>query len=198
MFQRSERMADFIRYYPCISTLAGIQALLYLATWIPFFPSVAFYQYFSGTNVAIANGEWWRLISPIFIHRGFSHFFFNTITLVLFAPPLEIMLKKIKFLILYLLSGIFANAATFLFMPLTYTHIGSSGAIFGLFGAFAAFLLVKPPLFADHHQKIIFPVVLIALFMTFIQTEINIVSHLAGFACGFLMGILYRMKLPMD
>jgi membrane associated rhomboid family serine protease len=198
MFQHNERMMDFIRLYPCVSALAGIQALIYFATWMPFFPAVSFYQYFSGTNVAIANGEWWRFISPIFIHRGFSHFFFNTLSLILFAPPLELLLKKIKFLLLYLLSGIFANAATFLLMPLSYTHIGSSGAIFGLFGAFAAFLVIKPSLFAKNHQKIIFPVVLIALLMTFVQTDVNIVSHLTGFACGFLIGSLYRIKLSSD
>ena len=66
-----------------------------------------------GHNGAIANGEWWRFFTPMFLHAGIMHILFNMFCLFVFGPELEKIIGKMRFLTLYLLSGIFANVATY-------------------------------------------------------------------------------------
>lgn len=134
MFVRTESFSEFIKLYPVITILVAVHLLLYIITNTPFFPTQELFALLSGVNVYIADGEVWRLVTPIFLHSGFAHVLFNSFSLILFGPALERLLGKGKFLFLYLISGVLANIATFFLQPLTYIHVGSSGAIFGLFG----------------------------------------------------------------
>ncbi|MDQ7862811.1 rhomboid family intramembrane serine protease [Peribacillus frigoritolerans] len=70
------------------------------------------------------------LITPIFLHSTFTHLLFNGFSLAIFGPFLEKLLGAFKFSIFFLSTGILANIATFLINPLTYNHVGASGAIF--------------------------------------------------------------------
>src|SRR4051812_38636535 len=134
MFTRTENFREFIRLYPIVSIIIAIHLATYLFTVLPIFPNYWFFATLSGVNLYIMEGELWRLVTPMFMHSGFTHMLFNSFSLVLFGPALERMLGKGKFLFVYLLSGLIANIATLMLEPLTYTHVGSSGAIFGLFG----------------------------------------------------------------
>ncbi|MDQ0216585.1 membrane associated rhomboid family serine protease [Oikeobacillus pervagus] len=194
MFLRTESFSQFIRYYPIITIIITIHILAYILLFIPFFPSIAFYQTFAGTNIYIANGEWWRLFSPIFLHSSFAHLFFNSISLIIFGPPLEKILTKYPFLFLYICSGIIGNIATFLLMPATYSHIGSSGAIFGLFGTYFSLYLFKSSLITNEHKKVILPIIILAGIMTFGQPNINFISHLSGFIAGVAFGYFYTSR----
>ena len=69
MFTRTESLREFIRFYPIVSLIITIHILLYLLTAMPVFPSRYMFELLSGVNLYIVNGEYWRLITPIFMHR---------------------------------------------------------------------------------------------------------------------------------
>ncbi|MEW9111124.1 rhomboid family intramembrane serine protease [Cytobacillus gottheilii] len=188
MFVRTESFKEFIRYYPVISTIIAIHIVLYLLTALPIFPPGWLMERFAGVNLYIVNGEYWRLLTPIFMHSGFAHVLFNSFSLILFGPVLERMLGKGKFVFLYLTAGIAANLATLLIEPLTYIHVGASGAIFGLFGFFASIIAFRKDLLSNENKQLIITITVIAVIMTFMQSNINITGHLFGLLAGFLIG----------
>ncbi|MEW8970512.1 rhomboid family intramembrane serine protease [Mesobacillus jeotgali] len=193
MFTRTESLRDFIRFYPVISIIISIHILLYLLTALPIFPSKYLFGLLAGVNLYVVNGEYWRLFTPIFMHAGFAHMLFNSFSLVLFGPALEQMLGKTKFILIYLVTGIAANIATLILEPLTYTHVGSSGAIFGLFGFYISIIMFRKAMLSRENSQTIMTIAIIAVIMTFVQSNINITAHIFGMLAGFLIGAaIYR------
>ncbi|MEN8697906.1 rhomboid family intramembrane serine protease [Bacillus infantis] len=190
MFTRTESFKEFIRFYPIVSIILLLNILFYLLTVLPVFPNSNIFERLAGVNLFIREGEVWRLATPMFMHSGFAHVLFNSFSLVLFGPALERIAGKARFAGIYLITGISANVATLLLEPLTYTHVGSSGAIFGLFGFFAAVAYFRKDLMSRENSQIIITIAVIGLIMTFIQPNINISAHIFGFISGFLIGAL--------
>ena len=71
-----------------------------------------------------------------------------------------------------------------------YASVGASGAIYGIFGAFAALVYYTRHLFPQLKQ-IILPLIVISVIMSFITPNINIAAHLGGLVAGFILGIVY-------
>ncbi|OLS34238.1 rhomboid family intramembrane serine protease [Bacillus sp. MRMR6] len=195
MFTRTENFREFIRYYPIISSIIAIHLVLYLFTVLPFFPNYWIFANFSGVNLYIMEGEVWRLLTPIFLHSDFTHVLFNSFSLILFGPALERLLGSGKFLFIYLASGLIANIATLIIEPLTYTHVGSSGSIFGLFGFYISILAFRRNTLSQQNSQIILIICALSLIMTFIQPNINITAHIFGLVGGFILGAIpYRKE----
>ncbi|WP_342780656.1 rhomboid family intramembrane serine protease [Bacillus rubiinfantis] len=192
IFTRTESFREFIRFYPLVSLIVTIHIFLYIMTVLPIFPNYWFFEQLSGVNLYIMEGELWRLVTPAFMHSGFSHMLFNSFSLILFGPALERMLGGGKFLIIYLGSGIFANIATLILEPLTYTHVGSSGAIFGLFGYYISMIVFQKNKLTASHSQVIITLTVVSLIMTFLEPNINITAHLFGLLGGFLLGSLFK------
>jgi membrane associated rhomboid family serine protease len=81
----------------------------------------------------IAQGEYWRLATPVFVHIGLLHFIFNSMGLYYIGSHLESLIGAGWFLAVYLLSGIFGNIASVFFSVAV--SAGASGALFGLLGS---------------------------------------------------------------
>ncbi|QED46367.1 rhomboid family intramembrane serine protease [Cytobacillus dafuensis] len=194
MFTRTESFKEFLRFYPIVSIIITIHIVLYFISVLPFFPNLWLYENFAGVNLYIVEGQYWRLITPIFMHSDFPHMLFNSFSLVLFGPALEQMIGKWKFIFVYLISGIAANVATLVLEPLTYIHVGSSGAIFGLFGFYAAATKIRKDLISKGNSQIILTIMVIGLIMTFLQPNINVTAHLFGLLTGFLLGLALLSK----
>lgn len=189
MFSRRESFSEYIRFYPVISILLFINIGVHLVTLIPIIgPPIYFGG--MGINGAIANGEWWRFFTPMFLHAGFGHLLFNSFSLFVFGPELEKLIGKMRFITLYLLSGLFANIATYFIHDFDYSHVGASGAIFGLFGAYGALIYYTKNALPELRQ-IILPIIIISVVMTFVQPNINITAHIAGLIVGFLIGLSF-------
>jgi len=122
------------------------------------------------------------------MHSGFSHVLFNSFSLVLFGPALERMIGPFRFTWIYLLTGILANIATLLLEPLTFTHVGASGAIFGLFGFYIGIIVFRKHVFSKENSQLLITITVISIIMTFLQPNINITAHLFGLLSGFLIG----------
>lgn len=194
MFTRTESFKEFIRFYPVITTILLIHIVLYLLTILPIFPNQLFFELFSGVNLFIMKGEIWRIVTPIFMHNGFSHFLFNSFSLVIFGPALEKMIGSIRFTIVYLVTGISANVATLFLEPLTYIHVGSSGAIFGIFGYYISILILQKHRMSKDNKQLLITITVISIIMTFVQPQINVTAHLFGLISGFLIGLLSLRK----
>jgi len=109
---------------------------------------------------------------------------------ICFGPELEKIAGKARFLTVYLLAGIFGNIATYFLQPLDYASVGASGAIFGIFGAFGALVYYTKHILPQLRQ-IILPIIAIGVVMTFLQSNINWIAHVAGLIVGFLIGLSY-------
>jgi rhomboid protease GluP len=148
-------------------------------------------------NPYIYEGEWWRFITPIFLHIGFLHLAMNTLALYFLGPAVEKIFGNTRFLFIYLFAGISGVIASFIFSP--NISAGASGAIFGCFGALLYFALIYPKLFFRTIGPSVIPVLIFNLIFGFTVSIIDNAGHLGGLAGGFLAaGILHfpREKKP--
>lgn len=191
MFIRSEKsIKEFIQFYPIVSTIVIIHLVLLLIVRILALPiGGQLYQWGAGSNILIHDGEYWRLLTSIFFHAGFSHALFNSFSLVLFGPALEQMLGKSKFICTYLLAGLAGNLGTYIVEPTAfYTYIGASGAIYGLFGLYIFMVVFRKHLIDSQNSRIVVTILVIGLIMTFIRPGINVYAHVFGFLGGLALG----------
>ncbi|KPL75282.1 hypothetical protein AC812_09660 [Bellilinea caldifistulae] len=94
--------------------------------------------YGAKVNPLITAGQYWRLITPMWLHGSILHIAFNMYALFIFGSNLERYYGHIRFLLLYLISGYAGNVISFMMTPRP--SLGSSTAIFGLLAAQAVFL----------------------------------------------------------
>ncbi|MBD8033795.1 MULTISPECIES: rhomboid family intramembrane serine protease [Solibacillus] len=189
MFIRRENFKQYITLYPVVSSIIAINLIVYILTLVPGLGNQLLYAGMS-VNGLIAAGEWWRIITSMFLHAGFMHVLFNMFSLFLFGPELEKIAGKIRFLTIYFLAGIFGVAATFVTQDAYYASVGASGAIYGIFGAFGALIYYTRHLFPQLKQ-VMLPLIVISLIMTFLTPNINIAAHLGGLITGFILGFVY-------
>ncbi len=130
---------------------------------------------------AVADGDWWRLLTAAFLHYGPFHLFLNMLVLYLFGPPLESVLGPARFLLLYVASGLAGSAGALLLEPTGLT-VGASGAIYGLFGAMVVLERQGTYVFGGS----VIPLLVINLVITFAFPGISIGGHLGGFVGGVL------------
>ena len=90
-------------------------------------------------GIFIAQGQYWRLFTPMFLHAGLIHLAFNAYALWIFGSMLEPEIGSWRFLVVYLVTGIAASAASYAFLDPQTVGIGASGAIFGIFGVFLVY-----------------------------------------------------------
>src|SRR6266566_4669282 len=88
------------------------------------------------------NGQWWRLVSSMFVHFGLIHLGLNMWCLWNLGRAAERLLGRFSYLLAYLVSGIFGSIASVFWHPLA-AGAGASGAIFGLAGALVSFVYLK-------------------------------------------------------
>lgn len=130
----------------------------------------------------------WRLFTPIFVHIGWEHFLFNTITLFFLGQLSEKLYGHFKFLILFFLSGIMGNVFVLLLTPEVIVA-GASTSIFGLFAAIVVtgYFSKNPKLrnLSNSYRTLI----IINLIFNLITPNVSIVGHIGGLIGGILLGI---------
>jgi len=129
----------------------------------------------------VAQGDWYRLLSAAFLHYGPIHLGMNMLALYWIGRPLEAWLGPIRYLLVYLVSGIAGSAGALIVTPNANT-VGASGAIFGILGA--AIVLERQGTYVLGGSAISLLVVNLAF--TFAVPGISIGGHLGGAAGGAL------------
>jgi membrane associated rhomboid family serine protease len=137
---------------------------------------------------AVSNGDWWRLGSAMFLHASILHIAFNMWGLWILGPILETRYGPLRYLALYVVSGICGSAGALIMTDANQVTVGASGAIFGLM---AALFVVE----RRHNLPIasgIGVVLVLNLVITFSIPGISIGGHLGGLVGGALCGLLYE------
>lgn len=135
-------------------------------------------------NELILQGQYWRLITPVFLHGSLLHLAFNMYALYALGPELERHYGRWRFLALYFLSGFVGNVASFMFS--TNPSLGSSTAIFGLLGAEGVFLYQNRDLFGSNARKALMNIIMVAGFNLVIGLSPGIDNwgHIGGLIGG--------------
>ena len=140
---------------------------------------------------AIADGEWWRLLSAAFLHGGLLHLAFNMYALYWLGPQLERVLGHSRFLAVYLLAALGGNVASYYFSEISTVSVGASGAIFGLM---TATIVIGRELRADVSQ--LMTLLILNVVIGFMSSAIDWRAHLGGAAVGALAGFLQIQRRP--
>ncbi len=145
----------------------------------------------------MANFEWYRLITAVFLHFGLEHLAANMLALWVFGERVEKALGKGRFLFLYLFSGIAGNGVSLAVSYLSGQNVvsaGASGAVFGIIGALFAIVIKNRGRYAELTGGRAILLVLYSVFSGFSGEGIDNAAHIGGLAAGLLLGfILYRV-----
>jgi rhomboid protease GluP len=151
------------------------------------------------SNPEIARGEWWRFITPIFIHIGMLHLFFNSYALWIVGPQVEKLYGAARFVILYVLTGVAGVYASYFYHPQS-VSAGASGAIFGLFGVLLVFGVRYrnsiPPFFKRAVGTGVLPVIVINLIIGFTIPAIDNSAHIGGLLAGAALATFVPFQKP--
>ncbi len=157
------------------------------------------------TNELLRQGEWFRLITPIFLHGGLLHLASNSWALWTVGPLVEKLYGPARFSLLYLFAGVGGVLGSYLgsgsrppFVP----SVGASGAIFGLFGTLLVFGYKYRRELPDHFQRSIrsgiLPVIVLNLFLGFSIPFIDNAAHIGGLATGAFLAAILPYWAPQD
>ena len=129
----------------------------------------------------VANGDWWRLFTAMFLHYGPIHLAFNMLALWFFGAAVEQAIGRGRYLLVYIVSGLAGSAGALVFTPNSVT-VGASGAIFGILGA--ALVLERQRNYVLGGGAI--GIIVLNLVFTFAIPGISIGGHLGGLVGGAL------------
>ena len=133
----------------------------------------------------VADGAWWRLFTSGFLHYGPIHLAMNMYVLWIIGPSLERELGRGRFLAVYVAALLGGSAGALIISP-NNLSAGASGAIFGLFGAFAMGLWKRG---INPFRTSIGTTLLLNLGLTFLlRTYISVGGHLGGLVAGAICG----------
>jgi membrane associated rhomboid family serine protease len=138
----------------------------------------------------VANGEYYRLFTAMFMHYGVLHIATNMWVLWVLGRALEAALGPLRFVALYLVAGIGGNVAAYVWQP----EALSAGASTAIFGLLAALVIVLRRMRRD--ISTIIPMIVLNLVITFAVPNISIAGHLGGFVTGgaVCLGIAYAPR----
>lgn len=139
----------------------------------------------------ISEGEYWRLFTAMFLHSGFMHLGFNALGLFIFGQSVERLYGHERFFLIYLLAGLAGSVTSYLFNSIAIAA-GASGAIFGVVGALAAFLVMQRRTFGKQARNSLIGLALIVAFNIFIGLStpgIDNWAHGGGLVAGFILGL---------
>lgn len=194
-------LSDFILRSKAPVTLALILINIIVFTALSFMGSTedAYFMVEHGAlslNKIMANFEFYRIFSSVFMHFGMEHLAANMLALWVFGERVEKAVGKIRFLILYIISGIVGNLVSLFISYMSGSSAvsaGASGAVFGIIGALFAIVIVNRGKYGDLTGGRAIFLVLYSVFSGFSGEGIDNAAHIGGLVTGLLLGfVLYR------
>jgi rhomboid protease GluP len=169
-------------------------------------------------NSLIHQGQWWRFVTPIFLHGGFAHLLMNMYGLWILGPYVERLYGSAKFVVFWVLTGIAGVVASyltvrpelhaagpvgrFLFKAEDAASVGASGALFGLIGVLFVFGIKfrheLPEGFKRAFGTGMLPTILLNIFIGYVFPYIDNAAHMGGLAAGALLALFVGYKRPHE
>ena len=136
------------------------------------------------------DGEPWRLLTSCFVHIGIVHILCNMVILSRVGATCELLYGRMKFLVLYVLTGIAASICS-LMINVDGGSVGASGAICGLIGAYAAFITLhqkdfEPKVFVQSMKQVGVYIGCCVVYGFFVHADLA--AHIGGILSGFALG----------
>jgi membrane associated rhomboid family serine protease len=174
--------------------------------------------YGAKVNYLIQQGQWWRFVTPIFLHGGFVHLLMNMYGLWILGPYVERLYGSAKFVVFWVLTGIAGVVASyltvrpamhaagpigrFLFKAEDMASVGASGALFGLIGVLFVFGIKfrheLPEGFKRAFGTGMLPTILLNIFIGYAFPFIDNAAHMGGLMAGALLALFVGYKRPHE
>src|SRR5947209_6818649 len=160
-------------------------------------------KYGAKDNSSILAGQYWRLVTPIFLHANLLHVGLNMLNFFILGIFIERLFGHLRFLLVYLVTGVISVIASFYFAPQE-VSVGASGAIFGLVGAYSVFVLMHRRAFRAGGLPILIWLVFVIgvnLSIGLFIANVDNYAHLGGLISGILLGRLFTplyVQLPAE
>ncbi|WP_440961952.1 rhomboid family intramembrane serine protease [Paenibacillus nitricinens] len=197
IFIRYENWKSYLKYYPvtCLLIVANVIMFVLMAFNGGSTNIQTLVDFGAIVDISPYKEELWRYVAAIFLHNGFSHLFFNSFALLVFAPPLERLLGWWRYTILYVLGGFLANILTIAFSSHSGTvSVGASGAIYAIYGAFLYIAVIQRAMMDEGSRKTLYGLLVIGIIMSFAIPNVDWVAHIGGLVSGFfLYGLIIRI-----
>ena len=180
------------------------------------FPEPVLEAFGAKVNILINNGEWWRFVTPMFIHVNLPHILVNMYSLWMVGPYVEKLYGSAEFVVFWVATGIAGVVASyltvrpslgegslgrFIFKTQDVPSAGASGALFGLVGVLFVFGIKfrreLPEGFKRAFGTGMLPIILINLFIGYIgRGFIDNAAHLGGLTSGAVLALAVQYRRP--
>ncbi|WP_419883324.1 rhomboid family intramembrane serine protease [Peribacillus sp. B-H-3] len=185
ILSRNETFKEYISLYPVTCLIVAANTLVMI-----FSLSIdgGLSQRGGISQSAFVEGEYYRLVTYSFIHNGFSHYFMNMAATVILAPPIERILGKARYFLLFALSVILSGLAIVLLaFNVNLMNAGESGFGYALLGYYLYLILFDKRKLDSGSAKAVIVLIIAGWITTFIFSNISILGHAGGFVSGFLL-----------
>ena len=145
------------------------------------------------TPLILEEGEWYRLVTGMFLHFGINHLLNNMVVLAVLGERLELLMNRAAYLLLYFIAGIGGNLVSMALEMRSGRYAvsaGASGAVFGMMGAILYILLRNRGRVLDLSLKRMLIMAALSVYLGMVDSGVNNAAHLGGLLCGFLGAVL--------
>jgi len=153
-------------------------------------------------NTYLINNEWWRLITPTFLHFSVTHLVFNCLWIYILGQRIEKLDGLSVFLFIFILTGILSNAGQF-FWTQQYLFGGLSGSVYGLLGyCFIIELDGRHGRYGLPEALYLFMFIWLLVGFTGVLSffgfgNVANTAHLIGMIAGFIIGLITKYSLNL-
>lgn len=189
---------------PVTYMLIGVNVLVFVAMLVNgagFWHSPNSIQLKWGANFgpATQDGEWWRLMTAMFLHFGVMHLTLNCLSLWESGQLVERMYGRWRFLGIYFTSGLFGNLVSLVAQGNVAVSGGASGAIFGVYGAALVFLWREREALSVYEFRWLFgggvAFSVLTIILGFIIPGIDNYAHIGGLVAGIVASIFLSQAI---
>ena len=185
---------------PCTVLLAAVNVIVFFVLSFQGMTENAEFMLQHGAMYVpylVGKGEYYRLFTSMFLHFGYDHLVNNMIALVAMGWNLELEIGKLKFLIVYFVSGLAGNVLSAWWDMQTGSmavSAGASGAIFGIIGALLYVAVRNRGRIGEVSGRGLAFMVVVTLYYGFTSGGVDNMAHIGGLAAGFIAGVLLYWK----
>ena len=172
------------------------------AGWLEVADIMPYVRYGANNGAATTDGEWWRLVTSMFMHYGLVHLVLNMWALFQAGHFVEKLLGRMLYALAYFGSGLISSLASILWHGDRMWSAGASGAIFGIYGALLGCMLrEKRSMPRNVFQPMFKSTLAFAgynLLYGLVHPGIDNAAHIGGFLGGIVIGWLVAVPVDLE